>query len=154
VVDLLEPPEPCYPVLEALISKSASSPMLVWARIRNQFEANKIHRRRVHMNYLPPSQTPDKKLAQTIIDRAAALADQLPSDFSGNRMQRELAASWHPAHRTQRPAHGGTATAADRAFAEQGGRAGRGVRSAARRRRAHAGGHGVVPQGRRHATFR
>jgi soluble lytic murein transglycosylase len=88
---LLEPPEPCYPVLEALILEKRVLADAVWARIRNQFEANKTTAAAYSMNYLPPSQTPDKKLAQTIIDAPLPWLGRLPGDFSGNRMQRELA---------------------------------------------------------------
>jgi soluble lytic murein transglycosylase len=88
---LLEPPEPCYPVLEALILEKRVLADLVWARIRNQFEANKTTAAAYSMNYLPPSQTPDTKLAQTIITAPLPWLIRLPSDFSANRMQRELA---------------------------------------------------------------
>ena len=44
------------------------------------------------MNYLPPSQTPDTKLAQTVADAPLPWLTRLPSDFATNRMQRELAA--------------------------------------------------------------
>jgi soluble lytic murein transglycosylase len=88
---LLEPPEPCYPVLEALILEKRVLADAVWTRIRNQFEANKTTAAAYSMNYLPPSQTPDKSLAQTIIGAPLPWLIRLPSDFSGNRMQRELA---------------------------------------------------------------
>ncbi|WP_291993809.1 lytic transglycosylase domain-containing protein [Candidatus Accumulibacter sp. ACC003] len=88
---LLEPPEPCYPVLEALIVGKRVLADAVWARIRRQFEANKIAAALYTMNYLPPSQTPDKKLAQTITDKPMPWLIRLPGDFSGNRLQRELA---------------------------------------------------------------
>jgi soluble lytic murein transglycosylase len=89
---LLEPPEPCYPVLEALIIDKRVLADAVWARIRRQFEANKIAAALYTMNYLPASQTPDKKLAQTVIDAPLPWLIRLPGDFSGSRMQRELAA--------------------------------------------------------------
>ncbi|MBL8374456.1 lytic transglycosylase domain-containing protein [Accumulibacter sp.] len=88
---LLEPPEPCYPVLEALILEKRVLADAVWARIRRQFEANKISAAIYTMNYLPASQAPDKKLAQTVADTPLPWLVKLPSDFSANRMQRELA---------------------------------------------------------------
>ena len=88
---LLEPPDPCYPVLEALILDKRILADGVWARIRRQFEANKTAAAAYSMNYLPPSQTPDKKLAQTIIDAPLPWLIRLPGNFSGNRMQRQLA---------------------------------------------------------------
>ena len=90
-LNLLEPPEPCYPVLEALIIDKRVLADAVWARIRRQFEANKIEAAIYSMNYLPPSQTPDKKLAQTITGKPLPWLLKLPGDFSTSRMQRELA---------------------------------------------------------------
>lgn len=89
---LLEPPEPCYPILEALIIDKRVLADAVWARIRRQFEANKIAAALYTMNYLPASQMPEKKLAQTVVDTPLPWLGRLPSDFSGSRAQRELAA--------------------------------------------------------------
>ena len=89
---LLEPPDPCYPILEALIIEKRVLADAVWARIRRQFEANKIPAALYSMNYLPPSQTPDRKLAQTVADAPLPWLTRLSSDFAANRMQRELAA--------------------------------------------------------------
>ena len=88
---LLEPPDACYPVLEALIVNKRVLADAVWARIRRQFEANKIAAAIYSMNYLPASQMPDKKLAQVVADSPLPWLNKLPSDFSGSRMQRELA---------------------------------------------------------------
>jgi len=89
---LLEPPESCYPVLEALIVDKRVLADSVWQRIRNQFEANKIAAALFSMNYLPASQTPDKKLAQAVAETPMPWLSRLPSDFAASRMQRELAA--------------------------------------------------------------
>ena len=88
----LEPPESCYGVFEALIVGKRVLADAVWARVRRQFEANKIPAALYTMNYLPPSQTPERKLAQTVADSPLPWLIKLPGDFSGNRMQRELAA--------------------------------------------------------------
>jgi soluble lytic murein transglycosylase len=88
---LAEPPDSCYPVLEALIVDKRVLADSVWARIRRQFEANKIAAAIYSMNYLPASQMPDKKLAQVVADSPLPWLNKLPSDFSGSRMQRELA---------------------------------------------------------------
>jgi len=88
---LLEPPESCYPVLEALIVNKRVLADSVWARIRRQFEANKIAAASYSMNYLPPSQMPEKKVVQAVIDTPLPWLLKLPSDFAGNRVQRELA---------------------------------------------------------------
>jgi soluble lytic murein transglycosylase len=39
---LIEPPESCYPVLEALILEKRVLADDVWARIRRQVEANRL----------------------------------------------------------------------------------------------------------------
>jgi len=88
----LEPADSCYPVFEALIIGKRVLADAVWARIRRQFEANKIAAALYTMNYLPPAQTPERKLAQTVADSPLPWLSKLPADFSGNRMQRELAA--------------------------------------------------------------
>ncbi len=88
---LLEPPEACYPVLEALIVSKRVLADGVWTRIRRQFEANKMAAASYSMNYLPPSQTPEKKVVQAVIDSPLPWLLKLPGDFAGSRMQRELA---------------------------------------------------------------
>jgi soluble lytic murein transglycosylase len=90
-LNLLEPPESCYPILEALIIEKRVLADAVWARIRRQFEANKLTAAFYTMNYLPANQTPDKKLAQTVAESPLPWLTRLPGDFSGNRLQRELA---------------------------------------------------------------
>jgi len=87
---LLEPPEPCYPVLEALILEKRVLADEVWARIRRQFEANKMAAARYSMNYLPASQTPDAKLVETVIERPVPWLVKLPANFANSRISREL----------------------------------------------------------------
>jgi len=97
---LLEPPEPCYPVLEALIVEKRVLADAVWLRIRHQFEANKMAAARYSMNYLPASQTPEAKVAEAVADKPLPWLAKLPASFwsgvasnaSLNRMHRELAA--------------------------------------------------------------
>lgn len=91
-LSLMEPPESCYPVLEALILEKRVLADEVWARIRRQFEANKLVAARYSMNYLPPSQTPDPKVAMAVIDKPLPWLVKLPSSMAGSRMNRELAA--------------------------------------------------------------
>lgn len=89
---LLEPPESCYPVLETLIYEKRVLADDVWARIRRQFEINRIAAARYSMNYLPPSQTPDTRLAETVAERPLPWLLKLPANFASSRMNRELAA--------------------------------------------------------------
>ncbi|MDR1368274.1 MAG: transglycosylase SLT domain-containing protein [Candidatus Accumulibacter sp.] len=90
-LNLVDPPEACLPLLESLIVAKRVQENDVWARIRRQFEANKIEAARYSMNYLPESQTPDDKIAKAVATKPLAWLKQLPKDFSENRMLRELA---------------------------------------------------------------
>ena len=89
---LVEPPESCYPVFEALIMEKRVLADDVWARVRRQFEANKLAAGRYTMNYLPASQTPDARTAQTVSDSPMPWLVRLPAAFGASRMNRELAA--------------------------------------------------------------
>ena len=89
---LIEPPESCYPVLEGLIIEKRVLADQVWARIRAQFEANKLAAARYTMNYLPPSQTPDAKVAQAVSDSPLPWLLKQSSGLAASRMNRELAA--------------------------------------------------------------
>jgi len=91
-LNLIEPPESCYPVLEALILEKRVLADGVWARIRRQFEANKMAAARYSMNYLPVSQTPDAKVAAAVVDKPMPWLVKLPATISGSRMNRELVA--------------------------------------------------------------
>ncbi len=92
---LLEPPEPCYPVLEALIVEKRVLAEQVWQRIRRQFEANKMSAARYSMNYLPASQTPDMKVAEAVAEKPLPWLAKWPAGAAANdsaqRMNRELA---------------------------------------------------------------
>ncbi|WP_153111131.1 lytic transglycosylase domain-containing protein [Propionivibrio limicola] len=87
---LLEAPEACQPVLETLIWEKRVLADEVWARIRRQFEANKLGAARYTMNYLPPSQTPDAKTALAVSN--TPLPWLVRANVAGSRMNRELAA--------------------------------------------------------------
>lgn len=89
---LMEPSESCYPVLEALILEKRVLADDVWARIRRQFEANRLAAARYSMNYLPPSQTPDAKVALAVSDTPLPWLVKLPAGSAGSRMNRELTA--------------------------------------------------------------
>ena len=91
-LNLIEPPESCYPVFEGLIIEKRVLADQVWARIRRQFEANKLAAARYTMNYLPPSQTPDAKVAQAVCDSSLSWLLKQSSGLAASRMNRELAA--------------------------------------------------------------
>lgn len=89
---LLEPPEACIPVLEALIWEKKVLADDVWARIRRQFEANRTNWATATMVYLPASQTPDGKQIEAVTERAMATLVKLPASWASSRLGRELAA--------------------------------------------------------------
>ena len=87
---LMDTPESCYPVLEALIVEKRVLADDVWARIRRQVEANRLAGARFSMNYLPASQTPDAKTALAATDTPMPWLAK--TTLSNSRMHRELAA--------------------------------------------------------------
>ncbi|MFO1346238.1 MAG: transglycosylase SLT domain-containing protein [Rhodocyclaceae bacterium] len=89
---LLEPPEPCYPVLEALIWEKRVLADEVWVRVRRQVEANKIAAARYSTNYLPPSQTPTAGQFDAAVDKPMPTLAKLPANWAEKRLGRELAA--------------------------------------------------------------
>ena len=89
-LNLIEPPESCYPVLEALILEKRVLTDDVWARIRRQVEAGRLAGARHSMNYLPQSQTPDAKTAKAATD--SPMPWLVKTSLSNSRMHRELAA--------------------------------------------------------------
>jgi len=89
-LSLLEPTEPCYPVLEALIWEKRVLADDVWARIRRQFAANKIAAARYSTNYLPVSQTPTSAQFDAAVDRPLPMLHKLPGSWSRKRLDREL----------------------------------------------------------------
>lgn len=89
---LLEPPEPCQNVLEALIWDKRIQADHVWARVRKQYEANRLQWAKQTMAYLPDSQTPDSRQLAAVNERAAAHLAKPPANWAGNRMGRELMA--------------------------------------------------------------
>ncbi|MBI2308265.1 MAG: lytic transglycosylase domain-containing protein [Rhodocyclales bacterium] len=90
-LSLLEPPDPCYPVLEALIWEKRVLADDVWARVRRQFEANKLAAARYSANYLPPSQTPTPAQLDAAIERPLPLLVKQPANWAEKRLGRELA---------------------------------------------------------------
>ena len=91
-LDLIEPPESCVSLLEALIVEKRVQSEDVWARIRRQFEAGKTAAARNSMNYLSVSQTPDARTITAVIEKPLPWLYKLPNDIRENRMLRELAA--------------------------------------------------------------
>ena len=89
---LVDTPEACYPVLEALIIGKRIQADDVWARIRRQFETNRLSGARHTMNYLPESQTPDAKVLQAFTKSPTRWLAKLPINALSQRKNQELAA--------------------------------------------------------------
>ena len=88
---MLEPPEPCRPILDALVAAQRVSADDVWARARRQIEANRPGQARATLNYLPDSQMPEGKAFDSAVNSAMSYLVKQGSG-NGSRAGRELAA--------------------------------------------------------------
>ena len=87
---MLEPPEACRPVLDALVASQAKTADDVWARARRQVEINRPGQARATLNYLPDSQVPDARAFDSALNSAMSY---LVKQGAGNsRASHELAA--------------------------------------------------------------
>jgi soluble lytic murein transglycosylase len=88
---MLEPPEPCRPVFDALVTSQRMDAEAVWTRARRQVEANRPSWAKTTLNYLPDSQTPDGKALDQALNSAMGYLARLPANWSNSRSGRELA---------------------------------------------------------------
>ncbi len=88
---MLEPPEPCRPILDALVASQKMSTDDVWARARRQVEANRPGWVRTTLNYLPDSQMPDNRQLDNALNSAMGYLIK-QGIGNGSRAGRELAA--------------------------------------------------------------
>lgn len=88
---MLEPPEACRPVLDALVASQAKTADDVWTRTRRQIEANRPSQARATLNYLPDSQMPDARAFDSAINSAMSYLVKQGAG-NGSRTGRELAA--------------------------------------------------------------
>jgi len=89
---MLEPPEPCRPILDALVASQKMTADDVWARARRQLEANRPSWTKTTLNYLPDSQMPDSRSLDSAISSAMSYLVRQPANWNSNRAGRELAA--------------------------------------------------------------
>ncbi len=89
---MLEPPEACRPVLEALIRDNRVTADDVWTRARRQFEANRTGNAKNTLGALPASQTPDAKALDLVISSPMGYLARQPGNWHTTRAGRELAA--------------------------------------------------------------
>lgn len=88
---MLEPPEPCRPILDALVASQKMNADDVWTRARRQVEANRPAWTKTTLNYLPDSQMPDNRSLDSALNNAMSyLVKQ--GIGNGSRAGRELAA--------------------------------------------------------------
>jgi len=89
---LLEPPEACRPIMDALVTNQRITSDEVWARARRQVEANRPSWAKTTLNYLPDNQMPDSKAFDNAISSAMGYLVRQPASWSASRAGRELAA--------------------------------------------------------------
>ena len=89
---MLEPPEPCRPILDALVASQKMTADDVWARARRQLEANRPGWTKTTLNYLPDSQMPDSRSLDNAVSSAMSYLVRQPGNWSSSRAGRELAA--------------------------------------------------------------
>jgi soluble lytic murein transglycosylase len=88
---MLEPPEPCRTILDALVSSQKMGTDDVWARARRQVEANRPGWAKTTLNYLPDSQMPDGRALDSALNNAMSYLVKQGTG-GGSRAGRELAA--------------------------------------------------------------
>ena len=89
---MLEPPEPCRPLLDRLVASQRVNADDIWARARRQLEANRPSWTRTTLNYLPDGEVPDGKQFDNAIGSAMGYLVRQPSTWYASRPGRELAA--------------------------------------------------------------
>ena len=89
---MLEPPEPCRPILDALVASQKMTADDVWARARRQLEANRPSWTKTTLNYLPDSQMPDNRSLDSAVSSAMSYLVRQPGNWNNSRAGRELAA--------------------------------------------------------------
>ncbi|PKO42852.1 MAG: lytic transglycosylase [Betaproteobacteria bacterium HGW-Betaproteobacteria-4] len=89
---MLEPPEPCRPVFDALVANQRITNDEIWQRARRQIEANRPSRAKTTLDYLPENQIPDSRSFDSAIGSAMSYLVRQPANWSATRTGRELAA--------------------------------------------------------------
>ncbi len=89
---MLEPPEPCRPILDTLVANQRITTDEVWSRARRQLEANRPGSAKTTLNYLPASQVPDSRALDSAISSAMGYLVRQPASWNSSRAGRELAA--------------------------------------------------------------
>jgi len=88
----LETPEPCRPVLDAVVNAQRLSVDDVWTRARKQIEINRPAQARSTLAYLPDAQAPDGRSFEQATSSPASYLAKLGSNWAATRAGRELTA--------------------------------------------------------------
>jgi soluble lytic murein transglycosylase len=88
---MLEPPESCRPVMDAVVASQRITTDDVWTRARRQLEANRPSWTRTTLNYLPEGQMPDSRALDSAINNPMSYLIRQPASWSNSRAGRELA---------------------------------------------------------------
>ena len=88
---MLEPPEPCRPVIDAAVASQHLNVDDVWNRARRQVEGNRPAWAKTTLNYLPDSQAPDTKAVDNALNNAMSYLVRQPANWYTTRPGRELA---------------------------------------------------------------
>ncbi|MBK8891835.1 MAG: lytic transglycosylase domain-containing protein [Dechloromonas sp.] len=89
---MLEPPEACRAVLDALIRDNRVTIDDIWARAHRQFEAGRTGPAKLTLAALPAGQTADAKALDMVIGSPMGYLAKQPATWSASRTGRELAA--------------------------------------------------------------
>ncbi len=89
---LIEPPEPCRPVIDSLVYGQRVNSDDVWLRARRQLEANRPNASKTTLNYLPDAQMPDGKAFDNAVNNPMGYLARQPGAWYANQTGRELAA--------------------------------------------------------------
>lgn len=89
-LSLTEVPEGCQPLLEVMADRVSTDQL--WARVRLLFEVNKLTGARQVLRTLPPSQQPDPKQLELMLDKTPVWLSRLAPASLKDRTSRELVA--------------------------------------------------------------
>ncbi|UCV03639.1 lytic transglycosylase domain-containing protein [Dechloromonas denitrificans] len=88
---MLEAPEACRTVFDALIIGQRLSGEDVWARVHRQLEANRPAQAKTTLAYLPDNEAPDSKSLDNALNNAMSYLVRQPANWYASRAGRELA---------------------------------------------------------------
>jgi soluble lytic murein transglycosylase len=89
---MLEPPESCRQIMDALAASARITNEEIWARSRRQIEVNRPAWAKTTLNYLPDSQIPESRAFDKAINSPMSHLVHQPANWFASRAGRELAA--------------------------------------------------------------